>query len=340
MSALRPIEIIGGGLAGLSLGRALRQEQVPVTLYEAGDYPRHRVCGEFITGLHESTVQRLRLTEILHNALIHREVAWFIGQRHPHHQKLVSPAYGLSRHRLDARLAEDFIASGGVLHTKSRHPETPPLAGTVLATGRRRGRSPWIGLKIHATGLTTTRELELHLGKKCYVGLSRIENQQVNVCGLFHRQTTTTRGPDLIFEYLRSAGLKKLAHRLSHVALDETSFSAVAGLDFDPHVHGTAHLRVGDHMAMIPPFTGNGMAMAFQSAECALDPLLDYAKHNSAWSDTCALVQKKLHQRFHRRLATANFLHPFLLTPRRQQWLSILSRNRLLPMRLFDRLLH
>ena len=50
MAPSLPITIIGGGLAGLTLGIALRQRDVPVTLFEAGGYPRHRVCGEFICG--------------------------------------------------------------------------------------------------------------------------------------------------------------------------------------------------------------------------------------------------------------------------------------------------
>jgi len=47
MSALRPITIVGGGLAGLMLGNGLRQQGIPVTVWEAGHYPRHRVCGLF-----------------------------------------------------------------------------------------------------------------------------------------------------------------------------------------------------------------------------------------------------------------------------------------------------
>jgi 2-polyprenyl-6-methoxyphenol hydroxylase-like FAD-dependent oxidoreductase len=57
----RPVEIIGGGLAGLSLGIALRHRGLPVTIREAGHYPRHRVCGEFITALDEDTKQALHL---------------------------------------------------------------------------------------------------------------------------------------------------------------------------------------------------------------------------------------------------------------------------------------
>ena len=53
MPAPKPIQIIGGGLAGLTLGIALRRQEIPVTILEAGRYPRHRVCGEFISGLRQ-----------------------------------------------------------------------------------------------------------------------------------------------------------------------------------------------------------------------------------------------------------------------------------------------
>ena len=72
MSSPRPVEIVGGGLAGLSLGLALRRAAVPVTIFEAGVYPRHRVCGEFIAGLDTDTISRLGLDELLADARRHR----------------------------------------------------------------------------------------------------------------------------------------------------------------------------------------------------------------------------------------------------------------------------
>jgi flavin-dependent dehydrogenase len=117
---LQPIEIIGGGLAGLSLGLALRRHDVPVTLHEAGEYPRHRVCGEFIAGLADSTIERLGLGPELRGALQHADVAWSIGGRTPRIQRLPAPALALSRHALDARLAQRFVANGGKLHVQSR----------------------------------------------------------------------------------------------------------------------------------------------------------------------------------------------------------------------------
>ena len=65
MKACKPITVVGGGLAGLTLGIGLRQRGIPVTVWEAGHYPRHRVCGEFISGRGQGTLARLGLRERL-----------------------------------------------------------------------------------------------------------------------------------------------------------------------------------------------------------------------------------------------------------------------------------
>lgn len=340
MTSPRPIEIVGGGLAGLSLGTALCRGGVPVTVFEAGDYPRHRVCGEFITGLTSPTIARLGLAPLLADALQHHEVAWFMRDQPARVQRLPSPALGLSRYALDARLATAFTAAGGVLlsHTRLTDTATPP--GRVFATGRRRSRSNWLGLKIHALGLTLDRELELHLGDQAYVGLSRVEAGRVNICGLFRRRELCAKGPDLILGYLQAAGLKMLADRLAAAELDPASFCAVAAVGFDRRVAASDRVQLGDACAMIPPFTGNGMAMAFQSAEAVLDPLLAYARGDSTWAVARRDIDSGLRRRFRLRLASAALLHPYFLQPKRQHWLSGLNRARLLPLRPLYALLH
>ena len=42
-----------------------------------------------------------------------------------------------------------------------------------------------------------TSDLEMHFGKRCYVGVSKVENDHVNVCGLFEtrRDLGTTDKP-------------------------------------------------------------------------------------------------------------------------------------------------
>jgi menaquinone-9 beta-reductase len=332
MTASRPIEIIGGGLAGLALGTALRREGVPVTIFEAGDYPRHRVCGEFLTGLDETTIARLDLAPLLADAPRHHRVAWCLNGAPLRVQKLPAPAFGLSRHALDARLAEEFIRLGGELRTRTRMTDDDAPPGRVFANGRRRGPPQWLGLKLHARGLDLAADLEVHLGHVAYVGLSPVEDGAVNVCGLFRiRDDARGERTALLLAHLRATGLDALAARLERAELDEASFTAVAGLHFDRGPAHAGRLAIGDAFAMIPPFTGNGMAMAFQSAELALDPLLAYVHAATDWPATCRDVHTRLHRRFRLRLASANALHAFLLSPRRQRWLSTFNRARLLP---------
>lgn len=340
MTPHRPIEIIGGGLAGLSLGLALRRADVPVTLIESGSYPRHRVCGEFITGLRSATIARLGLAPFLSDAIRHREVAWFQNETLIRIQALPVPALGLSRHALDARLAAAFTASGGELRTGTRATDCAPQPGRVQATGRVRGDSPWIGLKLHVRGLALTRGLELHLGDDAYLGLAAIETGEVNVCGLFRRRPLAAPGPTLLAAYLAAAGLPTLAARLAMAQPDPASFCAVAALSFAAPVVIPGTIRLGDAHALIPPFTGNGMALAFQSAETSLAPLLAYARGATVWPDTCQTVAAALQQRFRVRLKTARLLHPFLLRTRHQRWLAALNRTHLLPLRPLYSLLH
>src|SRR5437016_5554355 len=68
MPNFKPITIVGGGLAGLTLGIGLRQRAIPTTVWESRHYPRHRVCGEFISGLGHSALARLDLLKPLQEA--------------------------------------------------------------------------------------------------------------------------------------------------------------------------------------------------------------------------------------------------------------------------------
>src|SRR5690606_36695936 len=87
----RPITIAGGGLAGLSLAVALRHRGIPVKVLEAEDYPRHRVCGEFISGVSAETLAALRIAPLFDGAAEHRTVVWFDSGTPFHRDTLPSP---------------------------------------------------------------------------------------------------------------------------------------------------------------------------------------------------------------------------------------------------------
>jgi menaquinone-9 beta-reductase len=340
MRSLLPIEIVGGGLAGLAAGLALRRAGVPVTLFEAGEYPRHRVCGEFISGLDDATASELGLREFLSDAHPHRSVTYHLRDRPLRPFCLPATAWGISRHTLDTRIAAAFVAEGGDLRSRTRVPEGDSPPGRVFAAGRSRKGPFWVGLKVHVRKIELATDLEIHLGERAYVGLSRIETGDVNVCGIFSQRDVSERGPGLIPAYLAAAGLETLAQRLRGAETDPDSFCVTAAPLGDRGVAASDRVRIGDACASIAPFTGNGLAMALQSAALAVAPLRAYCSGNSAWTDCVREIARAQGRRFRRRLLLSSLLHPFFLERRRQSWLAALVGHNLVPFRAFYAALH
>jgi hypothetical protein len=337
----RSIEIVGGGLAGLSLGLALRRDGVPVTLYEAGRYPRHRVCGEFITGLGQDAIALLKLDPFLASARAAKTLAWFAGATEFRREHLPEPARRISRYFLDASLADAFVAAGGELKLDSRLDTTATPAGRVFCTGRVRAESPWLGLKCHLRNFELSADLELHLGRGGYVGFCAVEGGSINVCGLFRKHVGVNGNRERILSaYLRLVGLNSLADRFDQAVHVPDSWCAVAGMNFSGHSLPTDRIQLGDAHALIAPFTGNGMAMAFQSAAEALGPLVSWARGEREWDTTTQRINTGLRRRFRRRLRMATWVHPFLFSRLGQRCFRLAQLTGLTPSRPWYQFLH
>lgn len=334
---MREIIIAGGGLAGLSLGVALRRCGVPVIIREAASYPRHRVCGEFISGVAVEELEALGIADLFHSAPRHRRTAWFDETQLLLQRDLPDAAYGLSRHALDMALAERFGSLGGILSTGERH--TQDAEGVVWASGRMKGNSPWMGLKAHFSGLELSADLEVHLARTAYVGLTRVENGLVNVSGLFKRERPAISGDQAspLHTAIREAGLHKLADRLQAAQMDAASLKGINHFALGWQVKRPGAVCIGDAAAMIPPFTGNGMTMAFQSAITALQPLCDWSAGTLSWSEAAERIAHAQLQRFSTRLRWARLLQTVLMHPVGRRGVTFLLGHGLLP---FDRLYH
>ncbi len=326
----RSIIIVGGGLAGLSLGIALRERGIPVTLHDASEYPRHRVCGEFLSGVSDEVLECLGISFALEDAVPLRSSRWH-DEEGPLRDMEVE-GRGISRHLLDDRLQTRFRELGGALLTGSRlgADSVAEQEGVVWAAGRPKRASDWVGLKCHFRDLTLTHDLEMHVGRSGYIGLARIEEDRVNVCGLFRKRNPSgSKGVEILHHYLREIGLADLSARLSTAVPDTPSFCGVAGISFDPHDAGT--FSIGDAAAMIPPFTGNGMSMAFEAAFHSISPVLNYVEGRIAWSEATVRNSKAASRAFGRRLRAANLLHPVITHARGTRWVRHLGMARFLP---------
>lgn len=339
---MRPITIAGAGLAGLALSNALQDAGVPTTLYEAHTLPRHRVCGEFICGRGAAALATLGLADSLAGAKQHRSIQWSRLGKTVFHSTLPDPAIGLSRYLLDIRLADRFRAAGGTLLEDNRYPTETAQPGEILCHGRSATTSDWIGLKFHSLQLQTAADLELHLGQHGYLGISAIEGERYNVCALFKRRPEIkAHKTKLLLSYLSACGLHGLAEQLSQSEIDPESHVGVAGISFaQTPPQNDKIARLGDAYSVIPPFTGNGMSIALESAAIAFPEVHAYALDQQSWSTTVEHIQQQLHKNFHHRLRYAQALHPWIHYPLRQGILTIIARLHLLPFHSLYKLTH
>ncbi len=346
MTDPRTVTIAGGGLAGLSLGIGLRRFGIPVKVIEAGSYPRHRVCGEFISGVTDTELAALGIPTILGSAIPNITTSWFVEGRCFLESELPSPAMGISRHMLDEELARRFEVAGGILETGQRYIPNgeESTEGTVFAIGRpRRTGSDWIGLKCHLRDFPLHANLEMHLGDEGYLGISRIENGLANACGLFRvRRGIKAAKTELLIAYLDSCGLTQLADRIRKARVMPESCLGVSAFELG-HQHKDAatsdHLCLGDQFAIIGPFTGNGMSMAFQSAALALKPVVSYARRELDWISCREETTSALRRNFSKRLAVSRILHPFLTESLGQKILVQLGQKHILPFSMLFRML-
>ncbi len=316
MAPARPdICIVGGGLAGLTLGIGLRQCAVPVRIVEAGRYPRHRVCGEFIRGRGQETLRRLGLWDSLQavGARPARTGAFYVGDQVVV-RTLPEEALCVERFHLDSLLARTFSDSGGELVTDSRWVRNDWPSGFVRSTGRRvqvdRRNGSWFGLKCHLRGIALKADLELHFMPGGYVGLCRLAGGKVNACGLFHTRLRQGSGRVVGKDWFLGQVASSLCERMAAAEWLDDSFCAVAGIPVRPaRARGDRECSIGDAVSMIAPLTGNGMSMAFESGELATEPLNLFHQGAASWESTSAEIARRINGAFSTRLRLGWWLH-------------------------------
>src|SRR5258706_11492348 len=192
-----PISIAGAGPAGSAAALAALAQGARVLLFEKSPFPRHKVCGEFLSPELRAAFESLGVwSEFLKaaQASIH-SVTLHFGDSEKH-WRLPQPAFGLSRFRLDKLLLDCAIARGAELVR-----ETFPSAGqpTIVAHGRTAvapEEDRMFGFKAHFSG-PANDAVELFLVRDAYVGASAVEQGVTNVCGLARESLLAAHGFDI-----------------------------------------------------------------------------------------------------------------------------------------------
>ncbi|HEV2300261.1 MAG TPA: FAD-dependent monooxygenase [Stellaceae bacterium] len=296
------IAIVGGGPAGAATACGLAAAGREVLLLERSAGPRHKVCGEFLSLATVVQLGRLGIDPRALEAATIDHVAVAAGGR-AGVVPLPFPALSLSRYRLDEAILEQAAKAGAELwrgvavefaerqsrdwRLRCRDGEEIRCRTLVLATGKRSLRGfadrldgSMVGLKMHLRLSPASRRalsgcVELFLLAPGYAGLELVEGGVATLCLILPRAVVARIGSGwpALRDYLASTSAS-LADRLSGaLALWEKPLAVVCpagGLIRRPSAaYREGIYPVGDRLAHVPPFAGEGLAIALCSAEMA-----------------------------------------------------------------------
>lgn len=331
------ILVLGGGLAGLSLAILLAQKGYVVHLWEKGQYPRHKVCGEYISTESLQFLERLGIGAELHKWP--RIQQFFLTSEHGYSGlcSLDTGGIGVSRYHLDHLLYQRALAVGVRVETNksgkniqwdevTKQYWVSPNKGdgqffklVIGSFGRNNGLLPlasktkkYLGVKYHIAEGPDQNTIEMHHFKGGYCGVSAVENQQYCLCYLVDaKQLQPFRGDiDALEKSVLSAN-PFLKERLQTARLFQGVRTANIVFGSTP-LEGISYLLSGDALGFIPPITGNGMSLAFRSAAVLLPRIQGYLEGKMTRQELLLQQGKYVRQYLSKRIRRGIFLHQLI----------------------------
>ncbi|HEV2133439.1 MAG TPA: FAD-dependent oxidoreductase [Terracidiphilus sp.] len=294
--------VIGGGVAGCAAAIALRRKGRSVTLIEREPTPRHKVCGEFLSGEALEDLRALGIEAAELGAVSVENVRLAAAGRAAE-APLPFPAASLTRKTLDTALIAEAIAAG-VRVERGRSVEALSRAasgiwqatlddGTVgqaptafLATGKHdlrghaRPKDPqrWVAFKMYyrlapAQAAELARNSELMLYPGGYGGIQPVEGGIANLCWVVQQRYLARGG--LHWEKFLAKMQEDCPHLAMRLAGAEPLLEKPIAITHIPygHIRRTTEdglYCIGDQAAVIPSFTGDGISIALHTARCAV----------------------------------------------------------------------
>jgi menaquinone-9 beta-reductase len=293
--------ILGGGVAGCAASIALARKGHGVTLIEREPTPRHKVCGEFLSGEALKDLDALGI-DVASLGAVPLNYVRLAAARRAAEAPLPFPAASLTRKALDTALMAEAIAAGvrvkpgRSVQSLSRTTDnlwqarvddgtTYEALTAFLATGKHdlrghgRPKDPhqWVAFKMYYrlsagqhADLADASELMLYSGG--YGGIQPVEDGVANFCCVVKRR------------YFASAGLRwegliaKMQQDCPHLAMRldgaEPLLEKPVTVTHIPYGYIRRATEdglycIGDQAAVIPSFTGDGISIALHTARQA-----------------------------------------------------------------------
>ena len=341
------IIIIGGGLAGLTSAIHLGKANYNVLLIEKNNYPKHKVCGEYVSNEVLPYLSFLGFNPFKFGAkrIFNFELTTHNSKRIK--AKLPLGGFGMSRYEMDFQLyqlalqnnvkvlhdsvtnvgfkADRFevkTALSGILESKIAIGAFGKRSNLDMQLGRTfiKNKSPYLGVKIHVSGDFPEDKVALHNFEGGYCGVSKVENNHINLCYITDFKAFKTFKNIEAFQDAIVFKNKALKTLFENTIPQFKKPLTISQISFETKQPVEQHIIMcGDTAGMIHPLCGNGMGMAIRSAQLASKLIIDYLEGKIETRNTFEqLYTKQWKKTFNLRLKVGHGI-AYLL---RQNWLA------------------
>jgi menaquinone-9 beta-reductase len=298
-----PFIAVGGGLAGAAFALELARNGAPVLLLESTRAPHHKVCGEFLSEEAQTLLSYLGIDVHTMGATSMGTFRLAAGRNYAE-ALLPFRAAGYSRYRLDQALLDKAAEAGaeirrGVTVTEiskrssslavKAGGKTVEARGLGLATGKHnlrqfpRAPSDMVGFKLQlrvspAALASLADVVQLMMFNGGYIGAIIVEEDIVTLCWVMHSVVLQKIGSDWQAQAAFFATQSPLFATLLNGAKPRWDKPvAVAAIPYGylrREPVSPAIFPLGDQLAVIPSFTGDGMSIALLSGIAAAQAVL------------------------------------------------------------------
>jgi len=289
-------------VAGCAASIALACKGRQVTLIEREPTPRHKVCGEFLSGEALEDLHLLGI-DVASLGAVPIDMVRLAAARRAAEAPLPFPAASLTRKSLDTALIAAAIAAGvrvqqgcsvqALARTAPNMWQATLDDGTTretptvfLATGKHdlrgypRPEDPerWVAFKMYfrlaptqAAELSNASELMLYPGG--YGGIQPVEGGIANLCCVVQQRYLARKGNR--WENFLAKMQQDCPHLAMRLAGAEPLLAKPIAITHIPYGYMRSTTEsglycIGDQAAVIPSFTGDGISIALHTARCAV----------------------------------------------------------------------
>jgi len=316
--------VIGGGPAGTSAAITCARRGARVLLLERGRFPRHKVCGEFVSAESLDLLAALlapRDSPLLSEAIRIARARMFLDGR-VLKTPVDPPAASIARLGLDAALWDSAQQSGADCQQQTIVQSisgTGPFRVTVSdgefesralinASGRWSNLNPapdahdsgakWIGVKGHFSEPSPLVSVDLYFFDGGYCGVQPVavpgsadQSGRINACAMVRADVAS----NLSEVFVCHQALHERSRQWESLS-DPVSTSPLVFRDPKPVRDGV--LMAGDAVAFVDPFVGDGISLALRSGALASESLIPFLEGSMPLSEAarnyCLCYQRQL----------------------------------------------